>query len=104
MSSLMRRTTPLAIAALLTAVPFASAAENKRKIDPAVCAQYETSAQQAPDWYADVCLGGNAVRDYSNYAETPGFVPGDLVFYKNNLPAPLNVKTAPLVTLNFTIV
>ena len=86
MSSLMRRTTPLAIAALLTAVPFASAAENKRKIDPAVCAQYENSVQQAPDWYADVCLGGNAVMDYSNYAEAPGLVPGDIAFYKTTSP------------------
>ena len=104
MSSRLRRTTPLAIAALLTAVPFASAAENKRKIDPAVCATYENSVQQVPDWYADVCLGGNAVMDYSNYAEEPGLVPGDLAFYKKNFPAPLNVMTAPLATLTFTTI
>ena len=29
-------------------------------------------------------------------------MPGDTAFYKNNFPAPLNVKTAPLATLTFT--
>ncbi|HET8643981.1 MAG TPA: S-layer homology domain-containing protein [Vicinamibacteria bacterium] len=44
------------------------------------------------------------MTDYSQYKELPRLVPGDTAFYKNNFPAPLNVKTAPLATLTFTTV
>ena len=80
------------------------AANGAGRLDDPACAALEHSVLPAPEWYADRCLGGAAVRDYSQYRETPGLVPGDTAFYKNIFPAPLQVKTAPLATLNFTVV
>jgi hypothetical protein len=74
-----------------------------RSADPE-CKALEHSVLPAPSWYAARCLGGAAVTDYSRYTVRDGLVPGDLAFYKNNAPAPLNLKTAPLATLSFTVV
>ena len=100
MSSRFTRMTFLAAAAsLLLSGPQAMAIDKGPS-----CAELENSLMPAPDWYAERCLAGAAVIDYSQYKETEGLVPGDIAFYKNNFPAPQNVKTAPLATLTFTTI
>jgi hypothetical protein len=98
-SRLTRLTYIAAAASLLLSGPAALASDKGPS-----CASLENSLLPAPEWYADRCLNGAAVRDYSEYKEAQGLVPGDIAFYKGNFPAPLNVKTAPLATLNFTTV
>ncbi|HET8643980.1 MAG TPA: S-layer homology domain-containing protein [Vicinamibacteria bacterium] len=68
------------------------------------CAAPAVSVLPAPDWYAERCLGGAAAADDSQYAESPPLDPGDVAFFKNHMPPPQNIKTAPMGSLNFTIV
>jgi hypothetical protein len=96
--------TPVAIVALFSAAAPVASAADKHRIDPSLCARYENSIGQVPDWYAAVCLGGRAVHDRSANGDLAGVVPGDVAFYKINFPAPLEVRTAPLPTLTFTSV
>jgi hypothetical protein len=95
---LMRaRGASMAVAVALLSVPLAHAAAP----DPE-CATPAPSVLPAPEWYLERCVAAE-VRDGSAYRELPRLVPGDTAVYKNNFPNPQNVKTAPLATLNFTI-
>jgi hypothetical protein len=93
--------TYLAAAASLLLTGPAAMASDKGDLS---CAQLENSLMPAPEGYAERCLGGAAVTDYSQYREAQGLVPGDTAFYKINFPAPLDVRTAPLPTLTFTTI
>src|ERR1044071_3106462 len=94
--------TSLFLLAAAMVVPSMAQAQAIVNNDDPACAALAVSALPAPDWYAERCLGGAAVTDFSQYKVLPQLVPGDIAFYKNNFPAPLNVKTAPLATLTFT--
>ena len=92
----------LVLGVAMMVAPMAPAAQAAN--DDPECAALAVSVLPAPDWYAERCLGGAAVTDYSQYRELPWLVPGDTAFYKINFPAPLDVRTAPLATLTFTTV
>jgi hypothetical protein len=102
MSTCLTKTARRAVfaASLVFPVPLATVAH----ADGPACAALAASVLPVPDWYAEECLGGAAVRDYARYREAAGLVPGDIAFYKNLFPSPTTVKTAPLATLNFTVV
>jgi hypothetical protein len=101
---MLRRSSRAVLFPVLVALVLAAPLDAATVAPEAACAALENSVLPAPEWYADRCLGGAAVRDHSEYKEVQGLVPGDIAFYKRNFPAPLDVKTAPLATLNFTTV
>src|SRR6186713_1794184 len=102
LSRLTRMTFLATAASVLLSGPLAVAKESSAA-DKAACAALANSLMPAPDWYAERCLNGAAVTDYSQYTESEGFVPGDLAFYKGNF-GPLELRTAPLTTYNFTTI